>query len=181
MDRKESIWNVPNILTMIRIALIGVFIWLFFTGHRYWAMGVFLLAGFTDFLDGFIARKYNLVTSFGKLMDPLADKLMLITALSCLTIAQLVPVWLVVAVAVKELAMVLGGIWMLRHGIVVQAEMIGKTATVVFIIAVVATFLNEYTAPWDTYLQIIAVALSFAALIWYLVLAIRAMQKKKQA
>ena len=167
MAKRENIWNIPNILTMLRVALIGVFIWQYAIGHRYWAMGVFLLAGATDFLDGYIARKHNLVTNFGKLMDPLADKLMLVTALACLMSSGLVPLWVVLVVVAKELVMVVGGYWMLRQGTVVQAHIIGKAATVVFVIAVVATFLHEFTSPFDTYLQILAVILSISAMVWY--------------
>lgn len=179
MSTRENIWNVPNILTMLRVALIGVFIWQYVIGHRYWAMGVFLVAGATDFLDGYIARKHNLVTNFGKLMDPLADKLMLVTALTCLMASGLVPLWVVLVVVAKELLMVIGGYWMLRHGTVVQAHIIGKAATVVFIIAVMATFLHEFTTPFDAYLQIAAVVLSVSAMVWYFSHAARAILNRR--
>ena len=83
--------NIPNALTLFRFILIGVFPYLYFmegqVNNKVWAFAVFLLAGVTDVLDGFIARRCNLITKWGKLMDPLADKLMLITVLSvCLLI-----------------------------------------------------------------------------------------------
>lgn len=176
-DRQNNIWNVPNILTMLRMALIGVFIWQFTIGHRYWAMIIFIIAGITDLLDGYIARKYQLVTSFGKLMDPLADKLMLITALTCLAVARLVPIWVIVIVLLKEIVMVVGGFLLYKRGIVVQAELIGKVATVVFVLAVVATFLHEYTLPVDFFLQILAVILSVSAMIWYVIQIVPVVQK----
>ena len=76
-----DIWNVPNVLTMLRLALIPVFLIFYCTGHEKWALVTFLVASFTDFLDGYIARKNNQITAFGKLMDPLADKVMVLTAL----------------------------------------------------------------------------------------------------
>lgn len=177
MPEKENIWNLPNVLTMLRMALIGVFIWLFVTGNRYLALAVFLFAGATDFLDGYIARKRHIVTSFGKLMDPLADKLMLITALACLTAEGLVPLWVILVTVGKELFMIVGAFLMLRkRDIVVHSVMIGKVASVAFIVAVFATFLHEYTAPVDTYLQIAAVALTIAAMVWYLVQALRTLK-----
>lgn len=179
MAKRESIWNVPNMLTMLRMALIVVFVWLYATGYRYWAMAVFIIASLTDILDGYIARKHQLVTSFGKLMDPLADKLMVITALICLTADGLVPLWLLIVVICKELFMVLGGYFLLKHGVVVQAQPIGKVATVVFVIAIVATLLHAYLAPWDQYLQYLAVTLSVAAMFWYLVQIIRAWRARK--
>lgn len=174
MAKRENIWNVPNMLTMLRMALIVVFVWQFAIGNRYWAMAIFIVASLTDVLDGYIARKHQLVTSFGKLMDPLADKLMVITALICLTTAGLVPIWLLAIVICKELVMVVGGYLLLKHGYVVQAKAIGKAATVAFVVAIAATFLHDFIAPWDQYLQYAAVALSVAAMVWYVVKTVRA-------
>ncbi len=178
MRPKENIWNVPNVLTMLRMALIGVFVGLFAVGYYGWSAAVFVLAGLTDMLDGYIARKRQLVTSFGKLMDPLADKLMLVAALSCLVSRGLVPIWVLLTVVVKELVMVVGGVLLLRRGIVVQAVSIGKVATICFSVAVVATFLHDYLAPWDFVLQCAAVVLSLSALVWYVVNAIQKVNNK---
>lgn len=76
--------NLPNKLTIGRIIAIPIFIVVFLMGYRYAAAVIFILAAFTDMLDGKIARKYNLVTNFGKLMDPLADKLLVMSALICM-------------------------------------------------------------------------------------------------
>lgn len=167
MNNQEKILNLPNVLTMLRMALIAVFLLLFANGHYYWAMAVFIIAGVTDFLDGYIARKRKLITNFGKLMDPLADKLMLIAALVCFTRMGWMPLWIVIVVVVKELIMVVGGYFLLKAGVVVQARLIGKVATVVFITAVVATFLHEFIAPFHTVLQYMAVTCSVTALFWY--------------
>ena len=175
---KEKIWNIPNVLTMLRIALIGVFIWQYAQGKPFVALAVFVVAGMTDYLDGYIARKRNLITSFGKLMDPLADKLMLITVLYCLMMDGLVPMWLVVVVVAKELLMVLGGYFLYREGHVVQARTVGKVAQVVFVAAVVTTFLHEYVAPVNVVLLYVAAALSICAMVWYMVDVRRRIQKK---
>lgn len=166
--KDENIWNVPNILTMLRIAFIGVLIYFFVTDRIYYALGTFLLAGLTDLLDGYIARKKNLITTFGKLMDPLADKLMLIAMLACLTAVGRVSIWVVLIVAAKELVMMIGSYAMFKRGIVVYAHMIGKVATVVFLIAVIACFFSEYIAPYHQVLMVVAVLLSMAAFFWYL-------------
>lgn len=165
--KRENIWNVPNLLTMLRIALIGAFIWVFFRGERLVALGIFLLAAFTDFLDGYIARRYNLITDFGKLMDPLADKLMMISALSCLHVDGLVPLWVVLVIAGKELMMMIGGAVLLRAGVIVYARLIGKVATVVFMIAITLAFFHEAVAPVDAILLYAAVGLSLCAMVFY--------------
>ena len=117
MTAKEYIranLNVPNVLTIIRLLLVPVYVAVFAAGYRYWALFVFLLASFTDLLDGRIARRYNLITDFGKLMDPLADKIMVLTAMISMAIgnAQIEPVipWLAVIILLgKEIYMVQGG------------------------------------------------------------------------
>ena len=96
----KDMWNVPNALTILRILLIPVFVVLFFSGEteaeiataRYWSLGVFLLASFTDMLDGKIARKNHLVTDFGKFLDPLADKMLVNSAFVCFAVLGEVPV-----------------------------------------------------------------------------------------
>lgn len=166
--KKENIWNIPNILTMLRILLIGVLIYFFSRGQLYAALGTFLLAGFTDFLDGYIARKKQLITNFGKVMDPFADKLMLITTLICLTDIGKVSLWVVIVVTVKEALMLVGGAFLLKRKVVVQAQPVGKVATVMFIIAVAAVFFSEYVSPWDEILMDVAVLLTILAFVWYL-------------
>ena len=98
--------NLPNILTLVRIAMVPVVILFFILDEPFWALGIFLLAGFTDVLDGWIARKYNLITAFGQVMDPLADKLMLMTTLICLYITGRVPLAVPIIVVVKEWTMI---------------------------------------------------------------------------
>jgi len=173
MRLTENIWTVPNILTMLRVILIGVLVWLYAAGRPMGALAVFLLAGVTDFLDGFIARRKNLITDFGKLMDPLADKLLLIAVLFCLMSDGRVPAWIVAIILAKEAVMVAGGAVMLRRGIVVQARLVGKAATVVFMIAVAAAFLSDYVAPWHEALVCLAAAMSLCALGFYVMDAVR--------
>lgn len=177
-----DIWNVPNVLTMLRLALIPVFVVLFCTGHDKCALITFIVASVTDFLDGYIARKHNLITAFGKLMDPLADKVMVVTALLCQTITGNFPVVAFVIVMLKELMMIFGGAFMLKRDIVVYSNMLGKTAQVAFIAALVLCFWHRELAavnvPVDVWVLWIAVALALAAMIDY---AIGAVKKLKQA
>ena len=90
--------NLPNKLTMGRIFAIPVFIVVFLMGYKYAAAIIFILAALTDMLDGHIARKHNLVTNFGKLMDPLADKLLVMTSLICLVQVEYGPGWMVIVI-----------------------------------------------------------------------------------
>lgn len=180
-----DIWNVPNVLTMLRLALIPVFVALFATGHEKLALLTFLAASFTDFLDGYLARKHNQITAFGKLMDPLADKVMVCTALLCQGIQGVFP-WTAIAIVMgKELLMVLGGVFMLRNDVVVYSNMLGKLAQCCFILALTLSFFHaEFLAwgfPLDRIILWISVGMTICALIDYAVGAVKTLRAKRAA
>ena len=100
--------NLPNKLTILRVLMIPFFVLFMLmdiTGaaDKWIAVALFVIASMTDFLDGYIARKYNLVSNFGKFMDPLADKLLVIATLTCMIEASLVPAWMVIIIVSREL------------------------------------------------------------------------------
>ena len=180
-----NVWNVPNALTMMRLALIPVFVLLFWNGHRKWALVVFIVASLTDMLDGMLARKLNQITDFGKLFDPLADKLMVVTALVCQGLAGVFPWSAILVVGLKELLMLLGGVFMLSKNVVVYANYFGKTAQVCFIVSLVLSFFHEELAAWGVRLDLIllwiTVGLSILAMIVYVAGAVKTLRSRKQA
>ena len=126
----QSNWNLPNILTSLRILFIPVFAWLVLTERWWWAFGLFVALMITDKLDGDIARSRGLVTDFGKIADPIADKALMITALVTLNIAGPLPIWITVVIIVRELGITFWRMGMLRNGKVVPASKGGKLKTV---------------------------------------------------
>lgn len=168
----ENIWNVPNVLTMIRLLLIPVYVILFYNQHMLAAMCVFIIASLTDWLDGYLARKYNQITAFGKLMDPLADKVMVITVMLTLVIDNRLPLLPLVVLAVKELILVVGGWILVKYfDVVVYATPIGKVAQFTFCVGLALTFLHRYFEGWaikpDVVLIWIAVVMTLLALVHY--------------
>ena len=148
-----NVWTIPNVLTMLRLVMIPVFVLFFCKAHpagqpvqNAWlkaSLAVFVLASLTDMLDGFLARKLNQITDFGKLFDPLADKLMVLTAMVCQACVGVFP-WVAIAiVAAKELYMVLGGIFMLSRNVVVYSNLVGKAAQVCFVASLVLSFFHQ--------------------------------------
>ncbi|GAB6086805.1 CDP-alcohol phosphatidyltransferase family protein [Alkaliphilus crotonatoxidans] len=167
--------NIPNILTAIRFALIPIFILIFFSAssnYVIYGLIIFLLAGATDMLDGYIARKYNLITKWGQAMDPLADKLMLITVLISFTIKGLFPPWVILIVGLKETMLVMGGIFLYtrKNKAVLPANHYGKIATVLFYIVVIWVALG---LPLARPLTIFAVAFTAGAFINYFILGLK--------
>jgi len=122
--------DIPNILSVIRILLVPLFVYLFMSGKTAAAVAVFILSGFTDVLDGYIARKYNYITNLGKFLDPFADKLTQFTAFICLYLNQLVPLWMPVVYFAKELGTTIGALVVFRNRKkVVKSNIFGKLAT----------------------------------------------------
>ncbi len=160
-------FNVPNALTLLRIVMVGFMPGLFGGEHYVAALILFLAAGATDLLDGYIARKYHLITTFGKLMDPLADKLMLVVTL--LLFAQKGwTSWVILGLVVaKELTMVVASALLYKKHTVVYSNIWGKSATFLFTIAVVLTFLHDRVYPADNIVMWTAFALSLIAMISY--------------
>ena len=136
--------NLPNKLTMGRIFAIPVFIVVFLLDYRYAAAVIFILAALTDMLDGKIARKYNLVTNFGKLMDPLADKLLVMSALICLSQVGDVAGWMVIVILGREF--IITGMRQVAaaQGIVIAAGTTGKIKTITQMIAIPLLILENW-------------------------------------
>ena len=129
--------HIPNILSCIRIAMVGLFIWLFVSGFYVGSLLVYVAAFLTDVMDGYLARRFNWITNIGKLLDPFADKLMLITVLACLHSAGWLPWYIFTIVLVKELLMICGGYFVLKkRKVAVFADWWGKIATGLFFISI---------------------------------------------
>ena len=179
-----NVWTIPNVLTMIRLALVPVFVVLFLNGHKMASLAVFVAASLTDMLDGYLARKLNQITDFGKLFDPLADKLMVLSAMVCQGIAGVFPWSAIIIVACKELLMVLGGLFMLSRNVVVYSNYAGKAAQVCFIISLVLAFFHDELAAWGVQLDLsflwATVALAIVAMVIYVVRAARGWEKKQE-
>jgi cardiolipin synthase len=122
--------------------MIPGFVYYYFSSMKYGiriAIVIFVLAGITDILDGYIARKYNLITRLGIVLDPLADKLMLLTVLISITMKNQISSWIIVIVAIKETILILGAITLFNnHDIVVPANRFGKFSTIAFYVAILA-------------------------------------------
>lgn len=145
--------NLPNKITVARILLIPIMIIIPFIGLENIVFGnvtlgnfivliIFLVASFTDFLDGYLARKNNLVTTFGKFLDPIADKLLVLSALIMLVEQGIVPGWIPIIIAAREF--IVSGIRMLAagEGNVIAASWLGKVKTVSQMVAISLAFLS---------------------------------------
>ena len=163
--------NIPNILSLLRLAMVPAFVAVFFGGsanaYRYAGL-IFVIASLTDALDGYIARKYNMITKLGRILDPLADKLMTAAAIICITIAGIVPAWIIIVFAAKEIIMGIGALIMYKKiDDVLPSNMLGKTATVTFFVFCVSIMLFSIPRPYSTIMLSLALAFTLLALVRY--------------
>ena len=168
--------NLPNKLTVLRVIMIPFFVAaLLYDGGanqnmRYVAAAIFIIASLTDMLDGKIARKYNLVTNFGKFMDPLADKLLVCSALICMIELRELPAWMVIIIISREF--IISGFRLVAsdNGVVIAASYWGKFKTTFQMIGVVLLIFNIPALSMGTTIVIwIALALTVISLVDYVV------------
>lgn len=172
--------NLPNKLTMFRVILIPFFVFFMLapnmTGYNnYIAVTIFIVASLTDMLDGKIARKYHLVTNFGKFMDPLADKLLVCSAMICLIQTGQLAAWIVVIIIAREF--IISGFRLIAsdNGVVIAASYWGKFKTTFQMLMVIVLILN-IDIP---FFQILGVILTYVALILTVVSLIDYIVKNK--
>ena len=166
--------NLPNKLTTFRVILIPFFVFFLTDLVGNWgkwiALAIFIVASLTDFLDGYIARKYNLVTNFGKFMDPLADKLLVCSAMICLIEKGAIPSWIVTIIIAREF--IISGFRLIAsdNGVVIAASYWGKFKTV-FQMVMICLMIADIAqiAIVTTVVMYIALALTIISLVDYLI------------
>ena len=167
--------NLPNKLTVMRVILIPFFVAALLwdggdsDGMRILSAAIFIIASLTDMLDGKIARKYNLVTNFGKFMDPLADKLLVCSALICLIELEQIPAWMVIVIISREF--IISGFRLVAsdNGVVVAASYWGKFKTTFQMIAVILMILDiDALSLLTTAMIWIALILTVVSLVDYI-------------
>ncbi len=172
--------HIPNILTIIRFLLIPFIILLAVKNNYIFSIILLTVSGLTDILDGYLARKYDLISDFGKLMDPLADKATQIATLATLTIKGIIDYWIIAIFLFKEFIMIAGASFLYGKELVVSSRWYGKLATVLLYAAIVCTlFINYWNSnlfehfgfnlfSFDRYLYYLAILSTLFSLIMYI-------------
>ena len=168
--------NTPNKLTIARMILVPFFVVFILTGwggesNRYICLAIFVAASITDWLDGYLARKNNLVTNFGKFMDPLADKLLVCSSLICMIELDRLPAWIVIIIIAREF--IISGFRLIaaENGVVIAANYWGKFKTVSQMIMIILLIL-DFGGIFETLETIfiwLSLALTVISLITYIV------------
>lgn len=180
--QENRIVTIPNILSLFRICLIPFIVCLYFVEQSYFAAGcVLLLSGLTDIVDGFIARKFNMISNLGKVLDPIADKLTQAVMLVCLTVRfpwMLLPLAMMIC---KELSMMITGAWVIRRtGFVPGAVWHGKIATVLlYAMMFLHIFWSEIPTSLSTILIVVSTMMIGLSFVLYLIRNTRILRRSR--
>ncbi len=174
----KSTFTIPNILSMFRICLIPFIVWTYFdTSDSYRLVvvaGLVVLSGLTDVLDGFIARRFNMISNVGKVLDPIADKLTQATVVFCLATDHKALIPLIIVIVVKEVLMLIGAVLVMSEKDVETpyARWWGKLATVMLYALMVAVIISDYLGGMPdiviTFISSVAIAFVFFSFLSYL-------------
>ena len=169
--------NLPNKLTMLRVILVPLFLFFYLaTFMPNWAkliaLGLFVIAEFTDFLDGYIARKYNMVTDFGKFLDPIADKILSVAGVLVLVVDQILPApyGVIFAFVMIFRDFIISGLRLLgvNKGVVIMADKLGKIKTIFLFVSLIIGLVLSYLIT----LPIHATIVNIVSLIFYIMMGI---------
>lgn len=174
---------VPNILSFLRLVLCPVFVWVFFNVSPQSAFWVFIAASLLDVIDGFFARKFNAITNLGKILDPVADKALQLSAVICFTVEKIIPLFVIAVLGLKELTMLIGGgIISKRQNNMVYSNTFGKIASFVTSFTLCAMFfVDGFLSPIKPLVYVLlylAVVLSVISMVQY---GLIALSKKESA
>lgn len=161
---------VPNMLTVIRFFLIPFTVYYLVNDQFILAIVFLCISGLTDVLDGAIARKFNFITNFGKLIDPLADKITQLSLLGTLVLKNIIPLWILIIVLLKEATMVAGASFLYGKELVVSSKWYGKAATVLFYLAIIVSMIFRDLGVQnsiDLIIYYIALAMTIFSLVMY--------------
>lgn len=166
--------NLPNLITLARIFAVPVTVWLIFAGHMHSAFWIFLAAGASDGVDGYLARRWNQRTELGAYLDAVADKALLVSIFVTLSVVGMIPVWLTLAVVSRDI-MIVGAVilsWLMEHPVTIRPLVISKintAAQIVFAALVLGTIGYGFDiAPWTTWGAYVTGGLTILSAVAYL-------------
>ena len=154
----DRIWTVPNVVTFVRLACVPVYVWLLFGAHQQtWAALVLAALGATDWVDGYVARRFHQVTTLGKVLDPVADRVLMLTAVLTIMIHGAVPVWFGVATLAREVV-VSGAVLLLASLGAARIDVlwVGKAGTFALMTAYPLFLVSDGPAGWQQVLRVVA-------------------------
>lgn len=140
----DRILTIPNVLSILRLATVPFFVWLFVSGRENVAVAIYAVAAWTDFFDGYIARRTGTVSELGRLLDPLADRVFIIALVVALVGRDVLDLWLAVAIVLRDVIVVAGFPYLEKRGVArIRVNLVGKTATAALLFGLTCLAISE--------------------------------------
>jgi len=179
-EKKKSYLNVPNSLSLFRLLCVPFFLLVFFTQspNYIFAFIIFIVASITDIIDGIVARKFNQITPLGMVLDPLADKLLKMSALFAFGWDGIIDWWLVITLFAIDFIMIVAGTFLFKRKITIPSNIIGKTGTFVMSIGLMMSFFPQVFAPWNEYVLYIGLGIITSSVILYVALNFQSVMER---
>ena len=165
--KTKVLFNIPNLLTFLRFTMVPFAVICALKNRMILGFIIYLSACATDVLDGYIARKFNMVSDAGKLLDPLADKVMIMSMVITFTVMKLYPLYMLIIILAKELLMIVGAIYLYRKNVVVQANWAGKGSALLTHVSIGLAFLSFFYQNAYYYVMLVAITATLISLAQY--------------
>lgn len=167
-----TFWTVPNLITVLRFGLVPVFTWMVFADHYAWAALVLVVLGATDWIDGFVARRLNQISTVGKWLDPVADRLALIVVAIVFVVDGIAPAWLVYSIVIPD-AVLIANAWVLFHGNPnLRVSNLGKIRTALLLVGTPLLLLSQVDAAESSTVEALAILLLGIGCVLHIVAAV---------
>ena len=164
----RGLWTVPNVLSLLRLASVPVFVWLFVSGHENAAVILYAVGAWTDFFDGVIARKFDQVSEIGKLLDPLADRILIIALAVALVARDLLPLWLAIAIVARDVLLLSVFPLLERRKVPrLAVNFTGKSATASLLFGLTVLAWSETTFPGEGFADELGIVFTVLGAVLY--------------
>jgi cardiolipin synthase len=169
----DTFWTVPNLITVLRFLLVPLFAWLVAAAHYGWATAVLVFLGSTDWVDGYVARRFNQISTVGMWLDPLADRASLIAVAATIVLAGLAPAWLVYAIVIPDLVLIVNSLILFRGSPELPVSRLGKIRTAMLLVGTPLLLFGQVEGVAGEQTDLVATAILAVACVLHVVAAVQ--------
>ena len=178
----DTFWTVPNLITVLRFLLVPLFAWLVTAAYYGWATAVLAFLGSTDWVDGYVARRFNQISTVGMWLDPLADRVSLIAVAATIVLAGLAPAWLVYAIVIPDLVLIVNSLILFRGSPDLPVSRLGKIRTAMLLVGTPLLLFSQVEGVAGEQVDLVATVVLAVACVLHVIAAVQYLiQARKKA
>lgn len=175
-----TFWTLPNLITVLRFGLVPVFVWMVTAGHYGWATAVLVVLGGTDWIDGYVARRLNQISTVGKWLDPLADRLALIVVAVVFVADGIAPAWLVYSIVIPDAVLIVNALVLFRGSPGLPVSNLGKIRIALLLVGTPLLLLSQVDASGSGKLEAVATVMLAVGCLLHIVVAVFYFQEARR-